>query len=393
VVCQADSELSAEEKDRCEAAVRAFIEDQTKNIEFAHPSKIRHCYSILRNELLSSIENKEENSDKTAEGNGWRHGRKLPVGQSSSRRMNQRHARGKATGKMKGGASSSASLSVEIDQLRQTIKERDAEIKMLVSMLKSGKFSSSSSSTHGKASTVEERIAEAKTRARLAGRKSHEQKGGSRIIERVTAGISIAEEDKTALKQRQDAFNEFKASYKQTQAMESQKDELRVKYAEAQAVGKEINKKRDMIKRLTITLQQYRLKQGVQNISGEQGTPTSNGNQQAPDETEEQHLKTLRDEKDSYKKLFLHLKKLKQAIEHLQHGLEKTRRQLQRDFERWWKETENKRGQASEVAAAAAAGNNTRVSGTGDPSTDAEIEAFYRARDEMVSGGAKGSQR
>mmetsp|Transcript_24608 Transcript_24608/g.34359 ORF Transcript_24608/g.34359 Transcript_24608/m.34359 type:complete len:139 (+) Transcript_24608:191-607(+) len=123
----------------------------------------------------------------------------------------------------------------------------------------------------------------------------------------------------------------------------------------------------------TRTFVRYRVRKGVQEME----TSTSS----EKDTEEDTFLQRLRAEKESYKKLFLQLKELKQEIEHLQHGLERARRQLKRDFERWW----NEANQAPKAETQTS--TNSRINSlkqTGDPSADAEIAAFYRARDEMM---------
>ena len=56
------------------------------------------------------------------------------------------------------------------------------------------------------------------------------------------------------------------------------------------------------------------------------------------DEVEQSLRHQMEEEKSNYKETFNDLRTLKTEIEHLQHFLEKSRLQLQKDFELWWAE-------------------------------------------------------
>merc|ERR1712096_155411 len=51
---------------------------------------------------------------------------------------------------------------------------------------------------------------------------------------------------------------------------------------------------------------------------------------------EESKRKAIEEEKQSYKNKYLALKNLKAEIDHMKHILEKSRKQLQKDFGTWW---------------------------------------------------------
>jgi len=210
-VARGDSELDAkreltnEEKDRCLTAVRLFLSDERKPIDFAHPAKVRYCYGLLRKEVRTP------GNYKTGDGEGagdQRHIWKRPQSREGIPSKNV----------MKKSPRRSKHSEAEIEQLRYTIKERDHEIAILVSMLKGN---SRASAREGKTrepekegNCIQTRIAEAEARAKIAVQQKARDSG--EVLKKVTSGVALADEDKEALKQRQTAFDEFKASYSKT---------------------------------------------------------------------------------------------------------------------------------------------------------------------------------
>ncbi|XP_071963656.1 kinesin-like protein KIF6 [Antedon mediterranea] len=127
---------------------------------------------------------------------------------------------------------------------------------------------------------------------------------------------------------RQEAFDIFKRDYRNNSAIEKQKQVLKIKYNEAKALGQQVNSARQQINKLKGHIEHYRMQQAVR----------STANENEPDEIEQNLRREMEKEKQSYKDAFNQLKILKTEIEHLQHLLEKSRLQLQKDFEIWWAE-------------------------------------------------------
>ncbi|GAB5370146.1 hypothetical protein AAMO2058_001466900 [Amorphochlora amoebiformis] len=308
--------LNVEETERCIAAVVTYIKDAQKVITYAHPAKVRCCYALLRREVLMA--------------------RRSQGGKNETRNLE-----------------SWVNTQGEIDYLRKIIKERDDEIVTLKARMR-GRHPNSKSRAVSSSGIASPTPKSAGTASRTSARVLEER---SDVLESVFregngGGTVLAKEDKEALERKQDALIRFKKSYSKSKEIEDQKEDLKTKYMRAQTLGKKINAKRDSIKNLTQVLQRSRKKRGVQEQlkdSPEQGDDKDLMQQEAT------CLQSLREEKQEYKQMFLSLKELKQEIEHLHHGLEKSRRRLQRDFEDWWK----KKGKRS--------------------TTDDDIRAFYRA--------------
>jgi kinesin family protein 6/9 len=127
----------------------------------------------------------------------------------------------------------------------------------------------------------------------------------------------------------------------------------------------------------------------------------------ASDPEEDSCKASIESEKEAYKSAFNRLKELKVEIEHLQLLLEQSRKRLQKDFDGWFLLLE-RQGAAAQPAyaqpahqppmgyapaqqhasrggerpAAATASGGPQL--TGNPEVDAEILAFYKARESLL---------
>ncbi|KAJ8045198.1 Kinesin-like protein KIF6 [Holothuria leucospilota] len=126
---------------------------------------------------------------------------------------------------------------------------------------------------------------------------------------------------------RQEAFDIFKRDYVHNDTIEEQKMNLKRKYTEAKALGKEVNESRQRINKLKSQIQHHRMQRAMEGMTDQDET----------EEEEELKIK-MEEEKACYKEIFTSLKAMKTEIEHHQHFLEKSRLQMQKDFEIWWTE-------------------------------------------------------
>ncbi|XP_022097361.1 kinesin-like protein KIF6 [Acanthaster planci] len=127
---------------------------------------------------------------------------------------------------------------------------------------------------------------------------------------------------------RQEAFEIFRRDYPNNAAIEDMKQQLKQRYTEAKAKGQFVNECRQNINKLKSQIEHRRLQLAM---SGEPDPDR-------PDEVEQSLRQQMEQEKANYKETFTQLRSLKTEIEHLQHFLEKSRLQLQKDFELWWAE-------------------------------------------------------
>jgi kinesin family protein 6/9 len=187
------------------------------------------------------------------------------------------------------------------------------------------------------------------------------------------------------------------------QVIEENKALLKDKYDEAKALGAAVNTSRARINKLKSHIEQIRVERAMQGLSSETGVAP------ASDPEEDSHKASIESEKEAYKAAFNRLKELKVEIEHLQLLLEQSRKRLQKDFDGWFLLLERQGAAAQPAYAQTAhappagfAAAQPHVRGgersvgtvgatvscgpqlTGNPEVDAEILAFYKARESLL---------
>lgn len=203
--------------------------------------------------------------------------------------------------------------------------------------------------------------------------------------------------DMEMLKDRNKAFEAFRKSYRKNEVIESQKQILREKFGMAKATGEAVNAARARINSIKARIEQRRVELDMQH----------GGAEELPEDPEELALRgELDQEKKKYKTNFDALKHLKAEIEHIQHLMEGARVRLQHDFESWF---DSKAGQVkyemaqekkaaarhaqqgapAEMQAVALPTQQIGMASTGDSAADADIAAFYKAREELMKSQAR----
>ena len=203
-------------------------------------------------------------------------------------------------------------------------------------------------------------------------------------------------------------------SVRSRQVIEENKAMLKDKYDEAKGLGAAVNSSRAKINKLKAHIEQIRVERAMHGLSAEPGA------QEAPDPEEDKYKATIELEKEAYKANFNRLKELKTEIEHLQLLLEQSRKRLQKDFDGWFLLLERQGQQQTQPASAypvpasphacayacappggaplgaqrTAPQPPRAVQGGGGPAqppqltgnaeVDAEILAFYRARESLL---------
>lgn len=134
---------------------------------------------------------------------------------------------------------------------------------------------------------------------------------------------------------RADSFERFRRTYRKHSMIEEQKTTHSTKVEQARAIGEQINEIRGHINATKQKIEAHRLQRGVQTLSSDGGGADASGSLE-PDSTE-LHLRSEIDRlKALYRTQFETLKHLKSEIDFLKNVIEKSRQQLQADFERWW---------------------------------------------------------
>lgn len=122
----------------------------------------------------------------------------------------------------------------------------------------------------------------------------------------------------------------FRKSYRKNQAMEENKEDLRVKFERGKELGQLVNSSRAEINKLKTQIEEIRKERALLGLAQQDET-----GMQAPDPREEKYTLQIEKCKQTYKSSFDELKELKFEIERIQKVLEKSREKMQSDFEKW----------------------------------------------------------
>ncbi len=309
-----------------------------------------------------------------------------------------------------GGGSGDPELEKQVGQLRNSLQQRDNEIAILVNMVKQGK------KMPGTAEAKDSRGSSASTSGRVerkasggpiqGGREGNRERIIQQLAEKVVGGVSLCK-DRGILDDPAKAFEYFKSKYPGAGGIEENKALLKSKYAEAKKTGELVNRARGSINYLKTTIEQLRreraMERVVEDAKGEEKDDVD------PEEAE--HRKQIDQEKFVYKSNFNKLRELKSAIEHIQRLLEKSRVKMQTDFDAWYKHcvdfttrysgpdkpnppgsaasTEVEDYQQENDTSMTAAPKRTDAAPltskiTGNAEADADIQAFFRAKEELM---------
>ena len=324
-----------------------------------------------------------------------------------------------------GGGEGSSGLSdreleKQVVTLKNSLQQRDNEIAILVNMVKQGKkiptdFTAGSAEAQAK-STYENVRKEVKD-------EKHQRSAPRRdLSEKEVSGVKICRE-MDILDDPARAFARFKECYPNNAALEENKMLLKAKYGLAKKTGEIVNKARSSINYSKKTIEQLRRERAMEGL-------TEGGNdedEQEPHPEEQEHRKNIEREKTVYKENFQKLRELKNAIEHIQRLLEKSRGKMQTDFDAWYKvcmyqankhnssnissssnrsafqsketgneenienESNNNISQPKGGGEGGGGGGGGNVSGlphgaklTGNKEADDDIVAFYKAKEELL---------
>ena len=308
----------------------------------------------------------------------------------------------------------------QIETLKLQLQQRDNEINILVAMLNKRNASSGgdassagfASSATGAGVAARGRVGGGEASAAHAGGSPHlepepEPQPGPAVALHRLDGSDTSDTDALVntdmLRDRNQAFEHFRKSYRKNEAIEENKAILKEKYASAKAMAAKVNAARQQINFLKSTIEQLRKERAMQGVVEGEGV-------QEEDPEEERAKSQIEVQKEAYKRGYASLKSLKAEIEHLQLMLEKSRKGLQKDFEQWFvrvaqqcvarekaeavREQRGGKGkgaalQGSHLELETPRTAHARMAAgpmiTGNVQADADIIAFYKAREELMS--------
>lgn len=145
------------------------------------------------------------------------------------------------------------------------------------------------------------------------------------------------------LADRSKAFEVFRKSYRRNQAIDENKAVLRTKYAEAKKLGEAVNGTRARINAAKSSIEAMRRQAAAQAAAAGGEAPAEMSPQEQTAREEIEH------EKAAYKEKYQRLRELKAEIDHLHKLLEQSRLKMQTDFESWMRAmTRQRTGHAAE---------------------------------------------
>ncbi|KAK3563224.1 hypothetical protein QTP86_018277 [Hemibagrus guttatus] len=128
---------------------------------------------------------------------------------------------------------------------------------------------------------------------------------------------------------RHEAFEIFKTEHEDNITLEDNKVILKQRFAEAKELGVQVNQAKSRVNELKKQLDTRRMQMAAQGVLGNQPSTES-------DPVEERLRNQIEEEKKQYKSTFERLKGLKTEIDHLQHLHQRSKIKLQKDFQDWW---------------------------------------------------------
>nr|XP_002124970.1 kinesin-like protein KIF6 [Ciona intestinalis] len=218
----------------------------------------------------------------------------------------------------------------EVQRLREILQQRDNEISILVTMLKKERK---------RALNAENNVVESARKVQTLVESPPYRKETYSVPkpEPTTRKSRIKDVEMSA--GRQEAFELYKRDYTESEGIVEQKELLKHRYEEAKKLGQEINDSRNELNHLKSTLERIRKQTAIQStLDGDDSFEVN--------EREQATIHAMEDIKARYKVSFNRLKAMKAEIDHLHHLLDKSRVQMQHDFDQWW-ESQTRNGHAT----------------------------------------------
>ncbi|XP_075004025.1 kinesin-like protein KIF6 [Calonectris borealis] len=308
---QRTSELSQEELLRLDELIETFLEDNDPDSTLdigADMRKIKYCFIHVK-----QLMNHSRISDK-----------KL---------LSQHTSEEQDTNKEVGEE--------ELKKLKELLQQRDNEINILVNMLKKEKKKAQDALFQLNAASAASAVLEQSLSINLEERRNpsscfslKEAKDFNSSVHRLPF-LSRQTGGKMSLG-CQEAFEVFKQDRADNITIEDNKQLLKQRFTEAKCLGEKLNEVRNKINHLKGEITQRHIQRAALAVSCPSEEPNT------LDPVEEKLRMQIEEEKKSYKTMFNRLKGLKVEIEHLQLLMEKVKMKLQKDFEVWWSEEQEK---------------------------------------------------
>jgi kinesin family member 6/9 len=212
-------------------------------------------------------------------------------------------------------------LREELRLMRERVRQRDAEINVLVGMLQRGE----GGTRGGYRATAAVPLVDASNPSSTLRAIVGENENGNEN----DAASALPPAD--VLADRDRAFEHFKRAYAQNAGVERDKSTLRELYAKAKTLGERVNAARDEINAQKSKIEKRRVARALKTLSDADFDPECD----AVDQAEERAKATIEESKCEYRTAFDELRDVKKEIDRLQLALDQSRRRLTTDFEKW----------------------------------------------------------
>lgn len=199
------------------------------------------------------------------------------------------------------------------------------------------------------------------TTAKVEGFKSTTQRV-EEILKKDDNLISEVKLDKEDFLDKAKAFEKFRKSYRKNQAMEENKSILKERMTEGKNTGMQAKEIKDQMKIITGKIEELRQEKVMQGQVDDDGNIINK---------EEDELQTeLQALKREYQEKYSQLKVLKAEIDRLRNQIDRCWKQLQGDFEDWYRMYSNKT-------------TKSPMDMTSDKQVQDDLKAFYKAKEQI----------
>lgn len=305
------SELTNSEIEKLKLLVQRYLDDNDIDAPVlnvgADMRKINYCYKLMKESFHSQSKGSGSNNNQN----------------NSNNKSSQQHNNNNGNNSGGGGGGGQPNITIvdaslydskETKDLKETLRQRDNEISILVNMLKKEKKKVTDFLKNP--STAKPPMLGSLNESNLNSTFADELTQPKRqILKNMSMG-------------RTEAFEIFKRDYSGNLEIEEQKKYLKRSYTEAKGLGELINTTRAKLNQIKSKSEQLYARLEANN--------QLNDDMQHPEM--EALRKTMEFEKETYRLNFEKLKNLKAQIEHSQHLVERSQVKLQKDFENWWQE-------------------------------------------------------
>jgi hypothetical protein len=170
--------------------------------------------------------------------------------------------------------------------------------------------------------------------------------------------------DKEDMVDKAKAFEKFRKSYRRNQAMEENKAILKERMIEGKQTGMQAKDIKDEMKHITGKIEELRQEKVMQGQVDDEGNIMN---------IEEDELQTqLQFLKGKYQEKYNQLKVLKAEIDRLRNQIDRCWKQLQKDFEDWYRMYPNKEAK-------------NPLEMTSDKNVQDDLKAFYKAKEQIYN--------